>query len=84
MSTSDFCIRCDKELSVYCGPCHDALRNRIDELRAWAKSRIAHCAAIEEKYNKTTRYDIPIEPVEARQEKRTLEAVLKMLEDRNG
>jgi hypothetical protein len=54
---------------------------KLRTLRAWAKSRIAHCAEIEAKYLKATRYDIPLEPVERRQEKRTLEAVLAMLDD---
>ena len=57
-----------------------SLEDAISALRAWAASRIAHCAAIEAKYRNTSRYDIPLEPVEARQEKRTLEAVLRVLD----
>ena len=59
-----------------------SLEDAIGALRAWAASRIAHCAAIEAKYLNTSRYDIPLEPVEARQEKRTLEAVLRVLDEK--
>jgi cellobiose-specific phosphotransferase system component IIA len=38
MSTSDFCLKCDKELSVYCGPCMDAERNRSSESNDFAKA----------------------------------------------
>lgn len=31
--SSDFCIRCDNALSVYCGQCVDAIRKELDELR---------------------------------------------------
>lgn len=33
MSASDFCIRCDGGLSLYCGKCVDALRDENDDLR---------------------------------------------------
>jgi predicted RNase H-like nuclease len=32
--SSDFCIKCDKELSVYCGPCVDAIYAQRDAARA--------------------------------------------------
>ena len=32
--SSDFCIRCDNALSVYCGQCVDAIRKELDESRA--------------------------------------------------
>lgn len=32
--SSDFCVRCDKELSVYCGPCVDAVRAECDQQEA--------------------------------------------------
>lgn len=32
--SSDFCIKCDRELAVYCGPCMDAVRDEADKLRA--------------------------------------------------
>jgi len=56
-----------------------SLEDAIRELRTWAAARIAHCAEIEATYLKTPRYDIPLEPVEARQEQRTLKAVLRVL-----
>jgi outer membrane murein-binding lipoprotein Lpp len=31
---SSDCIKCDKELSVYCGPCVDAIRKERDEVLA--------------------------------------------------
>lgn len=31
--SSDFCIKCDSNLSIYCGKCVDALRDDIDALR---------------------------------------------------
>ena len=40
--SSDFCIRCDNALSVYCGQCVDAIRKELDE------SREAHKKAEEE------------------------------------
>jgi hypothetical protein len=35
--SSDFCIKCDNELSVYCGPCVDAIRKELDDARASAR-----------------------------------------------
>lgn len=32
--SSDFCIKCDNELSVYCGPCVDTVRGEADKARA--------------------------------------------------
>jgi hypothetical protein len=56
--------------SAYCDDCDklrasddDSLRTTVRETLAWARSRIAYCAEVEER----------------RQEKRTLEAVVKML-----
>lgn len=39
---SDFCIKCDNELSVYCGPCYDKVAKELNDLigddDAWRKT----------------------------------------------
>ena len=32
--SGDFCVKCDNELSVYCGPCMDVVRSQQDALQA--------------------------------------------------
>lgn len=43
--SSDFCIRCDKELSVYCGPCMDAMRDEAQACLAFERVTVAELKA---------------------------------------
>lgn len=53
----------------------DSLRDRVSDVRAWARSRIAHCRDVEARFD-TRSQSI----VEAWTERRALEAVLRMLD----
>lgn len=57
----------------------DTAETKLSDLRAWALSRITYCQEIEAHYAEP-RPDIPLEPVIRRQERRTLEAVVKMID----
>lgn len=53
----------------------DSLPERIDALRAWARSRIAHCRDVE------ARFDVRSQSmIEAVTERRALQTVLRMLD----
>lgn len=58
----------------------EVLKNRVDELRDWAQSRIRYCEEVIADDAASLRPDIPLEPVERRGELRALTAVLAMLD----
>lgn len=67
-----------------------SLQDRVDDLRAWANSRIRQCQEQERKFGsawkpgETRGHGPPQSLVEAWTERRCLQAVLRMLDESNG